>query len=508
MKKYLLPVFLLFVVFLANAQRVSFDLSFLAEADRDEWFYADPHYDGNGRVEYYSLEDNVRIYYMYDSDGNIVRKDFYSLNDFHYEWVLVQSVVCDYEAGRLREERVYVSPSVDTNRLTLPKLEFIWVKQFAYNADARTETITAYSPAFGHHGLVSERDTVTVVRYFDESGLVSKTYIREKWMNHMEGNNYHFFAMQLYTYGSHSRLVRVEKYRYKEHLPEWTLSTVSEIEHSNGRTVYSFYSAPAPKKVKLTEDDGFGLLGRHRQYMKEEKKRKAQPDEDEKMSFIVVDPGKLETEPDKLVYTISVDDKQRITARDVAVNGVTFIQSSYHYDGRGRTSVTHEASEMNRALNLVSYPWNYDVEYDPGRIVVPFAEKYSAAYTDADCLDFRSWKRAHRAELILSAEKEYCYAHGLLFSSVTSKEYTEKGDVFEEERAEFTYSADGQSGEYIQYRQDYELDNSSGMSEYVRKEQPSAKMLFGLDENNRRVNREKYFYNRASQDWELYEEER
>lgn len=526
MKKQFVLFILLVITFSLNAQRISFDVSLVGEFPDSDFFYGDPHYDSAGNISYYSKSDNLRIYYTYDEEGKVIQKDSYILNDSYYEWILFQSVSYKYENGRLIEEKA--SEISDWyNKLKKPELGNTYVKQIVYDDKNKTQIVTLYPTSADREKRVVEMDTLSIVRYLNENGCVYKSFTREKWTNHREGNEYEYYYMNLYEYDNHSQLIKMGRYYHKTHLPEWTLRHVSEIEYEDNKTVYSFYDASERLKVNITAEDPFGLLNKYKAYLKEQEEIEKQSgaEGDERISFSVFDfknPSEEAAPLYKHTCTLFYDDSHRIIGREAAVNEWVFVKSCYSYDKHGRTSVIEESLNISKPLNLYYYREKNNIECKLEEISKPFTNKYTAHYSENGCLNFNFRRRtSQQNEYKMKEEKHYCYMAERLLSSVKFKEYEIKGRIWIENRVELKYDSDMKSGEYIQYdtrsvtedvsgkiKKHNKAKYISGERKVVRKEIPALKILFQLDENQNRINQKKYVYSEELKDWEsTYTEE-
>ncbi|WP_221413127.1 DUF3836 domain-containing protein [Dysgonomonas sp. 521] len=126
----------------------------------------DPHYDSKNKIEYYSIEDYMRIYYEYNEEGQIEKKTTYLWDeDWHRaNWDKYKETTYTYQDGRIAEERT-----------KLVTYEYQWgipitpqtteTRRYTLSADKKTETVDVinYDPE------KKTADTTLLIRTLDNN---------------------------------------------------------------------------------------------------------------------------------------------------------------------------------------------------------------------------------------------------------------------------------------------------------------------------------------------------
>ncbi len=456
---------LLLLLSLKNgAQNLSLNIPFVEESMQPEMFFLAPHYDSNNQLTYYSFGDFLKVAYTFDKQNRPQKKIFYTWDKYDYKWETQNETFFTYYGNRLIEERTeQLYPKVEGQSVTKTKLSII-SKQYSFNPQLNTEKIIHSIDMPEISFVYSGYSTSTIsTKYLNKYNLPDSMIVEgvrngETW----------WISKVIYSYDNKQRNTRTEAfYKYEDF---WTPTYSFNVKYEKNKIIYTQFFAP---RKKWKEYDEVALLDSA---------------EDSELENMVSDDSEEEDEdefeyeyPDTVLFTISFDNKNRITSQYLQSRKSVILDTRYSYDTQGRTLINHEQNFDEYLLRSIVMP---------GVNVMKGLEclRYSTIYDKDNCSYSIYHKKNEEGNMIKMAEINNCYSPEETLLSHKFIRYEDDGDVDDFKQIDFKYNADGLSGESIEYRDYRDIDENE------KKIEPDEKIIFRNNAAGQRIYEEKFRY--------------
>ncbi len=433
----------------------------------------DPHYDKDGNIEYYSFGDIIKVKYEYDVNKRPIRKSWYVLDKYDYNWEKTFVTEFRYKGEKLVEEQTSQFYGSSDKPL------YIMAKSISYNAESNTDTIRIITKKKSDYiNLPDYGFNQYTVRYLNRFNQPDSLKIVDNL-----SDNTSFYTKIIYSYDKERQIKSCEAFRQFDGETQELSFYSFTIKRSNNRIEYI-----QKTMVPDFEDDDF--------YWNESPKFK------EEVS----------------TYIITSDSKKRITSKLLTLGNETILDCKYSYTIDGQTDVNSNLNvikgfEMLNALPGISKNILRGMQKDISRIRYTTHNKNNAQSSvyylmkEQDEDDNKKPEFEKKMEINTQWYPDYKNILSLEF-----KKYDD-GELDDHEKAEYKYRDDGfvEKTMYDAYRNgDLEPDkkivykeNQEGKTLYketfsyqekTKKWKPQDKKMYKYDEYGFKSYEETYSY--------------